>query len=82
MGQLDRRRNYLAHRYAYQKHDLHSELQHSILPDYGSRNRWHSDSPKRLEKQRYDRLGHGKASHRLQLHRLDWERNRLLLGDE
>ena len=26
MGQLDWRRNYLAHRYAYYKHDLHGEL--------------------------------------------------------
>ena len=44
LDKLERWRRYLTQCRAYHQHDLHGKLHDAILPDYGSRNRWHSDS--------------------------------------
>ena len=52
MDELERRWSDLTHCHADHQPDLHSDFQDAILPDDGSRNRWHGESWERVEKQR------------------------------
>ena len=78
---MERQRSDLAHCRAYYEQDLHSDVHDAILSDDEPRNRWDCESRQRLEKQWSSRLDQRHAGYRLQLQQLDWERDRLLFGD-